>query len=306
MEERISSICRQLALDTNQLGKVTFDLTETPIQALIREAETVSLFSPQRVIIGKNAAFLEAGKSIVNHQVESLIRYLDHPVESTVIILTLARDKLDRRKKVTKALLQKAKVIKCVPLSEKELVHWLQQRFHRASVTVEERVLKRLIRWLGTDLRQLEQECRKLITYAGKQGRVTEKELQWLVPRTLEQDVFKLINQLAMRNRAEALRIWSDLLFQKEEPLRILALIIRQLRIILYAKILARKGKSLKEIASTLNVHPYPLQLALKQGKAFSSKELNTYLAKAIKIDQLIKTGKGEKRTLIEQLLLNW
>ena len=306
MEERISAICKKIRLDAEGLGKVIFDLTETPIQELIREAETVSLFSQQRVIIGKNAEFLSTGKSNVDHQVDSLIRYLDQPIESNVLILTLSTDKMDRRKKVGKELIKKAKVVKCAPLSEKELLHWLKQRFRQASVSVAENVLRKLILWVGTDLRQLDQECQKLITYVGKQGTVTEKEMQLLVPRTLEQDVFKLINQLATRNRAKALRIWSDLLFQKEEPLRILALIIRQLRLILYAKILSGKGKSEREMVKALNVHPYPLKLALQQGTAFSKRELSDYLAKAIQVDQMIKSGKGEKQTLVEQLLFHW
>lgn len=306
IEEKIASICQKIGLDAEGLGKIVIDLAETPIQELVIEAQTVSLFRQQRVIIGKNAEFLSTGKSHVKHQVESLIRYLDHPVESTVVILTLSTDKLDRRKKVGKELLKKAKVEKCDPLSGKELVYWLRQRFQRASVSIEDEGLRELILQVGNDLRQLDQECQKLATYVGKNGKVTPQEIHWLVPRTLEQDVFKLINQLATRNRAEALCIWSDLLFQKEEPIRILALMIRQLRLILYAKILSAKGKSKKEMASLLKVHPYPLSLAINQGKAFSKKELTDYLAKAIEIDQKIKSGKGEKQVLIEQLLLNW
>lgn len=306
IEEKIASIRKQINLDSEELGRVSIDLTETPIQELILEAETMSLFSEQRLIIGKNAEFLSTGKSSVNHQAETLIHYLEHPVESTVIILTLPTDKLDRRKKVVKELIKKANVVKCVPLSGKELMQWLKQRTQQDQVFMDDHVLRQLILRVGNDLRQLDQECRKLATYVGKQGKVTLDEVNKLVPRTLEQDVFKLIHQLCIRNQEQALQIWFDLLYQKEEPIRILALIIRQLRLMLYTKILSAKGKTEKEMAKVLNVHPYPVKLALRQGAVFSKKELNNYLAKAIQIDQNIKSGKGDKEVLIEQLLLSW
>ncbi len=306
MEEKIAALCKQMSLHPENFGVVTMDLTETPIQELILEAETLSLFSEQRLIIGKNAEFLSAGKSSVQHDADSLLRYIDHPVDSTVVILTLPTDKLDRRKKVVKKLLKNAQVIKCAPLTGKELMKWLKQRIQQEQMIIADHVLKQFILRVGNDLRQLDQECKKLAMYIGKKGEVTLEALNQLIPRTLEQDVFKLIHQLCMRNQDQALQIWVDLLYQKEEPLRILALIIRQLRLMLYTKLLSAKGKTEKEMAKILNVHPYPVKLALRQGAVFSKEELNDYLAKAIQIDQQIKSGKGDKEVLVEQLLLSW
>lgn len=308
MEKKIASIRQQLNVNSEEFGMITMDLSEVPIQDLIMEAQTLSLFSEQRLIIGKNAEFLMTGKSkgSVNHQVESLIQYLQQPVESNVVILTLPTDKVDRRKKVVKDLMEKAQVEECAPLSGRQLLQWLKKRMQREHLVIEEPVLKQLLLWVGNDLHQLDQECRKLAIYVGKQGKVTMNEVNMLIPRTLEQDVFKLIQQLSVRNRERAIEIWSDLLYQKEEPIRILALIIRQLRLMLYAKILSAKGKTEKEMAKALNVHPYPVKLALRQGAVYSKEELNDYLSRAIRIDQMIKSGRGEKEILIEQLLLSW
>ncbi|SFJ09981.1 DNA polymerase III subunit delta [Thermoflavimicrobium dichotomicum] len=286
-------------------NKVVIDLEEVPIQSLIQEAETPAFFGNVRVIIGKNAYFLTTSKkrSEVPHQPEVLLDYLKDPLPGNVVILITPTDKLDKRKKVVKELEKKARVVTFPRLAEKECEVWLNKRCKQLGVTMDEPAIRLLIRLIGNDLRLLHQECVKLATYVGQGGRVTEEIVSELVPRTLEQDVFKLTDCVSKRKIDEALGIWYDLLYQREEPVRILALIIRQFRLMLQTKTLAAQGKGEKEMVSLLKIHPYPVKLALKQGAAFTEERLRFLLSQAIQADQEIKTGKIDKYLAVERLL---
>lgn len=306
MEETCQWFKKQLNVDADSLSGVTFDLTETPIQELVLEAETLPFLSERRLIIGRNAEFLSTSKSKVPHQLERLVTYLEQPEKTSIVILTLNSDKLDKRKKVVKSLLKKASVVTFPLLTGSKLLAWIQKRVKYYGLNADEEAMKHLAILVGNNLRQLDQECKKLAAFLGKGGHITVQEIDQLVPRTLEQDVFQLINQLAARQLAPALQVWYDLLHQKEEPIRILALIIRQLRLMFYAKLLSKKGKTTKEIASLLQVHPYPVKLALQQSQRFAEEELSRYLAQAIRIDQEIKSGQSDKEIAIEQFLLQW
>lgn len=285
---------------------VSIDLRETPIEKCILEAETLPFLSERRLIIGHHAEFLVGGKSNLNHQVDRLIDYLQHPVETSVLILTNPADKLDKRKKVVKALQKRAKTVQFSPLTGTQLLKWLQKRVRHYQIQADEQSLRQLAILVGNDLRQLDQECKKIATYLGVGGHMRTEVVNELVPRTLEQDVFKLINQLAARKVDQAFQIWYDLLHQREEPIRILALIIRQLRLMYYTQLLYQKGKTEKEIATLLKSHPYPVKLARKQSELFQHQELQKYLARAIQIDQEIKSGKCDKVIAIEQFLFAW
>lgn len=307
IEETVQWIQQQIAPAEDEFGNVMIlDLEEVPIQTLVQEAETPPFFGDRRLIIGKNAFFLTTAKTRggVEHKPEDLIAYLEQPLTTSVVILITPSEKLDKRKKVVKALQKHARTMEFSSLEGNELILWVQKRLKQLHVQIEPQAAKELVQLVGNDLRLLYQECVKLATFVGQHGTITSAIVSELVPRTLEQDVFKLTDRIARRKIDEAFSIWYDLLYQREEPIKILALIIRQFRLMLQVKMLVQQGLPEKEIASKLKVHPYPVKLALKQGQAFSEKSLRHLLAQAIEADQGIKSGKIDKVLAVERLLL--
>jgi DNA polymerase III subunit delta len=308
LEETLKKMRDLLAEGLDDPGAVvTMDLEVVPVQVLVEEAEIPPFFSERRVIIGKNAHFLTTSRPRggPDHDPDALLAYLQRPMPTSVVILTCGTDKLDKRKKVVKELESRARTVKFDPLEGKEILKWLQERFRERKVEIDAQALKELALLVGPNLSLLDSECRKLATHVGEGGKVYVRTVVELVPRTLEQDVFKLTENIARRRIDEALRVWQDLMYQKEEPIRILALIIRQFRLMLQVKALHRQGMPEKEIAARLKVHPYPVKLALKQGSAFSEKALRTLLLKAIAADQEIKSGRIDKALAVERLILD-
>lgn len=308
IDETVHWIRKQLMPEEDEFGnEVWLDLEETSIQELVQEAETPPFFGERRLIIGKNAYFLTSAKrkSSIDHQVQVLVDYLGEPFTSNIVILIAPSDKLDKRKKIVKQLQKQARTIQFEPLQGNELSQWVQKRCHQLEVKITSEAVGELIQLVGNDLRLLQQECVKLATFVGQQGTINPNHVAELVPRTLEQDVFKLTDRIARRQMEEAFSIWYDLLYQKEEPIRILALITRQFRLMLQVKVLSQQGYPEKEIASQLKVHPYPVKLALKQVTHFSEKMLRSLLAQALQADQDIKSGRVDKILAVERLLLH-
>lgn len=305
--EEICGAIQERALDGGDpsFNKVVVDLDEVAVQQLIREAESPPFFGERRIVIGRNARFLSTAKAKqkVEHRPEELLRYAQEPLPTTVVVLLVPEEKLDTRKKVVKMLEKAARTVRCDPLEGKELEKWVLDRFRRHGVKAQPEVVRRLIRQVGSDLRLLHNECAKLAVYAGTGGTVSSEDVDRMVPRTLEEDVFKLMDRAAGRKVEEAFSILYDLLNQREEPIRILALMIRQFRILLQVKLLAAQGKSEREIASLLGLHPYPVKLARRQGKAYSERQLRRLLLSAIETDQAIKSGKIDKTFALERFL---
>ncbi len=310
-EYRIKRACqiireRLVPEEEREMNEIQVNLSEVPLDVLIQEAETPPFFGNRRLIIGQNALFLTGTKerTKVEHNIEELLRYIANPLDSSVVILIAPTEKLDKRKKIVKELEKHARMVNFEPLNEKELSIWVRKQIEKEGAQIRPEAVIRLIELIGNDLYTLHNECKKLSTYVGRGGVVTPQMIDQLTPRTLEQDVFKLIDQVARRKTDQALAVLYDLLQNREEPIRILALIIRQFRILLQVYTLTSQGKSEREIASILGLHPYPVKLAVRQCRAFSEKSLRTLLRKAIEADQGIKTGRIEKRFALEHLLL--
>ena len=154
------------------------------------------------------------------------------------------------------------------------------------------------------DLMILNQELKKISTYVGEGGQVSPDIIRLLVPRTLEQNIFELIDNVIHRRSSEALRIFYDLLKNNEEPIKILSLLVNQFRLILQVKELSGTGYGQQQIANTVKVHPFRVKLALQQAKLFTSDELANILLELAEADYQMKTGKKDKQLVLELFLL--
>ena len=79
---------------------IRYNLNNVNISDVIEEACTVSLFDSKKVIICEECSFLTSeNKKEINHDIESLTKYINNPFEDVIIIFTIAEEKLDDRKK---------------------------------------------------------------------------------------------------------------------------------------------------------------------------------------------------------------
>lgn len=102
-----------------------YDAEEVNISNAINDATTIPFISEKKVVIIKNAYFLtnEKLKKEINQDIDSLVRYINNPVEETVLIITAPYAKLDERKAITKALKGVAELIYCEPMKKIDLYH---------------------------------------------------------------------------------------------------------------------------------------------------------------------------------------
>lgn len=294
----------------------TYDLRETPIQLALQDAETFPLMGEKRVVRASHAVFLTGAKppsGVPEHDLDVLTAYISNPPDYSVLILEVAQDKLDERKKVVKALKKDSIVVECAPLKEAALVEWVIRQAKRYNVVMEPAAAELLIMMSGTQLRQLDKEIEKMAVYAGEDGEITEQTVEALATRELEHDIFRLIDKIARLQIEDAVRMYYDLqrlnvgsseTKGEGEPLKILMLLARHFRILLQVKALQPHGYSPQQMASMLGIHPYAAKLANEQARAFSEKALKGILHRLAEEDVRIKTGQIDKVFALELFIL--
>ena len=75
-----------------------------------------------------------------------------------------------------------------------------------------------------------------------------------LVAKSLEQNIFSLVDSVLQRNLKNTMMIYHDLMRQNEEPIKILSVMAGQVRLMYQVKELSRQGYSQQKIASVLKV----------------------------------------------------
>ncbi|WP_144934056.1 DNA polymerase III subunit delta [Paenibacillus sp. 32O-W] len=284
-----------------------YDLNETPLDVVLDDSETVPFLVPKKVIIAENAQFLTGAKenSKVEHRLERLTEYLKNPVDYTVLILIVDAEKLDERKKLVKALKERKCLLAFQTLTAEELADWAARRANRLGMTFGSGALEKFLLYGGTDLQSLAMELDKLSLYVGSGGEVTADLVEQMVARTTEQNVFILIDELVKMNTGKALEILQDLYKQKEEPIKIVALMARQYRLIAQVKELVQTGYSHQQIAGAVGAHPYAVKLAAEQARKYDVNRLNRILSRLADLDYQMKSGQIDKSFGLELLLLN-
>jgi DNA polymerase-3 subunit delta len=282
-----------------------YDLAETPIDTVIEEAETLPFMVPSKLVIASNALFLTGAKEStkVEHRLDRLTDYMKTPADFTVLVLTVSADKLDERKKLVKALKEADCLVPCATLTAEELTQWVRTGAQRAGFSFAPGVEEQFILYTGTSLHALSSELEKCALFAGQGGVITEDALEQLVTRSIEQNIFILIEHIVQLQLEKAFTILSELLRRKEEPIKIMALIARQFRIMFQVKDLQQQGYSQQQMASQLGLHPYAVKIASGQSNRFELKRLADILGQLADLDYQMKSGKIDKTLGLEMFL---
>lgn len=303
LEDAIQQIVNySLSDDEKEFNLSRYDMKEHPVELAIEEAYTFPFFGEKRVVMIKDAYFLTASKEKVKveHDLKQLEAYLEQPSPETVFIIVAPYEKLDERKKLVKLAKKNGEFVNGEPLVDKDLKLWILDRAKENKVDIAEEAAERLIELTSADMMLIASEMKKLSLFAGEGKTITKEIVEELVPRSLEQNIFALVDGVMKKEMNKAWAIYLDLLKQKEEPLKIIALMARQFRILYQVKQLASQGYSQKQIAGQIKQHPYVVKLALGQIRSFKDEELLHQLDELATLDYEIKSGKIDKELAVE------
>ena len=200
-----------------EFNESSFSLLSDHPVSVIAAAEQLPMMSEKRVVRVRDFAKLREADEV------PIIRYLDRPVDSTVLVF-VAED-LDKRKKLTKALLANCTVVEFPAVKDAEAKAWAKVRLKELRTSADDRVLTDIVRLVGCGLQTLNSELEKLATAALDTGRITTELVDQLIDRSREISNFDLGDQLVAGDRRRALETLHRLLDDDVAPVMLLGLI---------------------------------------------------------------------------------
>jgi DNA polymerase III, delta subunit len=298
------------ALDENgkEMNLTVYDMEETPVEIAVDDCETFPFFGNSKVVVLKRPYFLtgDRPKDSVEHRLERLESYIRNPQPTTVLIFHAPYEKLDERKKLTKLLKQQAVWISGDGLPEREARELVKRRIRDWGMEMEEDAMDLLVQYTGGTLSLMLEEAEKLALYCRGMDRIRKEDVECACSKTLEGNIFTLVDQILRKNLEGVLDIYRHLLKQNEEPIKIAAIIASQFRLLSAVKELSRKGYGQNQIASMLKVHPYRVKLAVGQSRSFTREQLLKMICRLSEIDYRMKSGWGDRERMLEYFFLEF
>lgn len=277
-----------------EFNESSFNLLTDDVRSAVAIAEQLPMMSDRRVVRIRNFGKLREADE------EMLVKYLDRPVETSVLIFTAAD--LDKRKRLAKSLMAAA-AFDFQPLKTNELQSWVKAHLKKLQVEIDPQAGHRLLDMVRSDLHTLTNELNKLAAASLPAGRITVALVDQLISRSREHLNWELSDHLIAGNRRAAIKTLRDLLDDGVEPVLLIGLIGGTYRRLALAKSLLAQGAAPAKIFSEVRMPSFKQGAYISMLNQIESSGMARKLQRIAQADLAIKTSKGTPRMQVEMLV---
>jgi DNA polymerase-3 subunit delta len=305
-------------------GLTRYDLQEAPLETVIDDARSLSLFASNRVIVVSNAeAALPRGRAAVEEGAEegggggkasaaALEAYLRDPVPGVVLVFEATRyefqgedkKKLERVQKFYSAITAHVEFPR---MPDHQAHTFARNMAARAELQIGDAELDLLVEALGGEAVRIAAEIEKLRVYSSGGRPITADDISQLVPEARESTIFALVAALGRNDRAAALDVLDTLIKQSEYLPLALSFLSTQFRLALAAKEAALRSP--QQIQAHFAKQGIPMWgsragQVFETMSSFSKKRLAAALETIFDADKSLRDARPDDRVVMEQFVL--
>ena len=165
---------------------------------VLNATQILPMMSPRRVVVVVRAETLLEPKrqtEAANRDIESLLDYIEDPVESTTLVLVAGR--LNRTRKVAKKLFAKARVVQCGGLETvQDAQRWIRARLKSEGCRMSDGGIRLLGERVGPDIARLRDAIERLTLFAEGQSELSEADVVEVVSPGAAHDDWAVTNAI--------------------------------------------------------------------------------------------------------------
>ncbi len=284
------------AVGGSNLNLDVYDLREHGLGAAMNAARTLPMFARRRLVIIRDVGELPG------EQQAPLLEYLRDPNPSTCLVLVLP-GRIDGRLKFVQALRKGGFLHEFPPLRDWQLPDWLAAEARRRRLRLDPEAARALAEATGPDLGRLSLCLEQAALHAGAEAPVTTADVEAVVPESRARGVFELTKAIGAGQPRRALELLGNMLRNREPPLRIQFMLLRQLRQIWRAKELEAAGAPRSELASRVGLSPHFLDDVLVPARRMSEAALVRSFELLYQADRNLKSSRADPDVQVARLV---
>jgi DNA polymerase-3 subunit delta len=183
------------------------------------------------------------------------------------------------------------------------VLQWILERAQNQGIDISPAAARLLADLVGNNLWVLASELAKLAAYA--QGRRIEgADVRSLVSEARQVNIFAMVDAIVERRAGVALRLLRQLKMAGAEGGYLLAMVVRQYRLIIQAREMMTAGLSTREIGQQLGIaSEFVLQKILDQAQRYSLSRLKAAYRRLLEADVGVKRGHYDEELALELLV---
>ena len=299
LEEEKNKLIKSMNVDSFNISSYSFSDTN-PLE-ILSELTTISLLGEEKVVIVSSPEILKP--SYKNADIlEKYINYFENPSEDTTLII-LSDFELDEKLEINKVLVSNATVKKIEAITGETLDTWVKNKAKANGYVIDDLAVGELIDRCGGDTSLINNELEKLMIYQDDK-KITRESVMLLVSKTLEDNIYNLINAFFANDNRKLLSIYDDLMTLGEDEMLIISSISKKLEEIVYTKVLLKQGLNKDQIAGYFKVKPGRAYYMIETARKVNDKSLNNLITRITDLDFAIKSGSIDKKLGLHLFIL--
>jgi|TARA_B100001964_G_scaffold191610_1_gene214029 DNA polymerase-3 subunit delta len=178
---------------------------------------------------------------------------------------------------------------------------WIQERVNDKGGDIDNKAISRLAHVIGPNTWALDAEIEKLILYANDR-QISSSDIDLLTTDNHQDNIFRAVD-MALNGNPHAMASVKTILNGSESPGYILAMIHRQVRLLITAKMSHGEQISRNDLSKQLNLRGYAMDKLLEEVRRHNLSKLMAAHSLLAETDEKIKTGKLTDMLALEMLL---
>ncbi len=307
LQQQLNKIKKKFGEIIKGINYIAID--ENNIQELIADIETPAFGYSTKLIIARNTGIFKrevkgrsggASKELKDKINEYLKSNIDMINES--VILVFVENEVEKNS-IYNTIEKIGTVCNFEEQKPFQIIKRLKAICNSYKVNVDESTLQYLIESCGTNMQDLINEIRKLIEYAGENGKIQKQDIDKLCIKKIESIIFDLTDNLGQKKVKEALEVLYNLIASKEPIQKILITLYNHFKKLYFVKIAIANNK---DVAQSLQLKPNQMFLVNKyklQAKGFKTSELRKIIQELEDLDYHYKIGLIDLNVGLEAIL---
>lgn len=181
----------------NQMVLYGRDVT---VDDIVGNAKRFPMMAEKQVIIVKEAQDL-------SRTIEQLTDYVENPQPTTVLVICYKYKKLDKRKKLHKAISKKGVIFESKRLYENQVGTWIRDTMQARNFYIAPKASQMLVEFLGTDLGKIDNELQKLRLICPEGSNITPEIIEENIGISKDFNNFELRKAIGVKDDLKAHRI---------------------------------------------------------------------------------------------------
>jgi len=186
-----------------------------------------------------------------------------------------------------------------------KLVLWIKSKFKQSNKKITQEAIFYLQSIVGSDLGRLFNEIEKIDIYTKDQKIIEKEDVMTTIGGSEAVNIFKVLDSIGDKDIKNAIDGLVKLNQGNLHHLSILAMIYRQIKLILQTKLLLANGFNFKDVEKKLKLPYFVVEKIIKQSKKYTFKEIGKSYELLNITDLELKDSQKEPKIILEELVMN-